>query len=206
MIEYNRAELPVKKEDLLVWLSREVQQWVRVDGQLSYHVPTNQALYSVQAQAPQIDWRVGLLRVDQAYVIEPNDGRDGEAHFLPLFEFEAIGLPNGLIRIVARCLSINPETPTGNWLARCLDTLWAEMLRVCTPSGTAGLQESMNVTERREAQSLLQQFDDAQENLRLVQERKAQYVQEVDIPLQLIKDEKHWIKQIAELEAALRSK
>jgi hypothetical protein len=133
VIEYNRAELPVKKDEVLVWLNREIQQWVWSDGHLSYHVPANEALYSIQAQSPQIDWRTGILRVDQAYVIEPNDGRNGEAHFLPLFEFEAISLPNGLERIIARCLTLESTIPTGKWLTKCLDTLWAELLRVCSP-------------------------------------------------------------------------
>jgi hypothetical protein len=44
---------------------------------------------------------------------------------------------------------------------------------------------------------------DARENLRLIEERKAQYVQEVDIPLQLIKDERRLKEQITEIKKKL---
>jgi hypothetical protein len=48
--------------------------------------------------------------------------------------------------------------------------------------------------------SLRRQLTQEQENLRLVEERKSQYVQEEDTPLQLIKNERHLLKRIAELE------
>ena len=58
----------------------------------------------------------------------------------------------------------------------------------------------------RQVASLLKQLDEAEENLRLIDERISQYVQEVDVPLQLIKDQRRlqrWIarlqRQIAEL-------
>ncbi len=59
---------------------------------------------------------------------------------------------------------------------------------------------------RRTVASLVKQLSEAEENLRLIDERIAQYVQEVDVPLQLIKDQRRlqrWItrlqRQIAEL-------
>jgi hypothetical protein len=58
----------------------------------------------------------------------------------------------------------------------------------------------------RQVASLQRQLSDAEENLRLIDERIAQYVQEVDVPLQLIKDQRRlhrWIvrlqRRIAEL-------
>jgi hypothetical protein len=58
----------------------------------------------------------------------------------------------------------------------------------------------------RRMASLVKQLSEAEENLRLIDERIAQYVQEVDVPLQLIKDRRRvqrWIarlqRQIAEL-------
>jgi hypothetical protein len=39
----------------------------------------------------------------------------------------------------------------------------------------------------RKVASLVKQLGEAEENLRLVDERIAQYVQEVDVPLQLIR-------------------
>jgi len=58
----------------------------------------------------------------------------------------------------------------------------------------------------RNVASLVRQLSDAEENLRLIDERVAQYVQEVDVPLQLLKDQRRlqrWIarlqRQIAEL-------
>ncbi len=50
-------------------------------------------------------------------------------------------------------------------------------------------------------QSLQRQLVEAEENLRLIQERKAEYVQTTDIPLQLIKDERRLEDQIADLQA-----
>ena len=58
----------------------------------------------------------------------------------------------------------------------------------------------------RQVASLATQLSEAEENLRLIDERIAQYVQEVDVPLQLIKDQRRlqrWItrlrRRIAEL-------
>jgi hypothetical protein len=48
--------------------------------------------------------------------------------------------------------------------------------------------------------SLHRQLSDAEENLRLIDERIAQYVQEVDVPLQLIKDQRRLQKLIAHLQ------
>jgi hypothetical protein len=45
---------------------------------------------------------------------------------------------------------------------------------------------------------------EARENLRLIEDRKAEYVLEVDVPLQLIKEERRWRDRIAELEGKLR--
>jgi hypothetical protein len=44
---------------------------------------------------------------------------------------------------------------------------------------------------------------EAQENLRLIEERKAEYVLETDIPLQLLKEERRKREQIEELERKL---
>lgn len=52
-------------------------------------------------------------------------------------------------------------------------------------------------------QSLNKQLAEAEENLRLIQERKAKYVLETDIPLQIIKEEQRLEAQIADLQARL---
>jgi len=54
-------------------------------------------------------------------------------------------------------------------------------------------------THARQAASLAKQLSEAEENLRLIDERIAQYVQAVDVPLQLIKDQRRLQKQIARL-------
>ena len=51
----------------------------------------------------------------------------------------------------------------------------------------------------RKVASLVKQLSEAEENLRLIDERIAQYVQEVDVPLQLIKDQRRLQKWIARL-------
>ncbi|MCX6030812.1 MAG: hypothetical protein NT169_16140 [Chloroflexi bacterium] len=52
--------------------------------------------------------------------------------------------------------------------------------------------------------SVVRQLAELRENLRLIDERKSQYVQETEIPLQLIKTEGRLKERIAELEARLR--
>jgi hypothetical protein len=54
-----------------------------------------------------------------------------------------------------------------------------------------------------ERASLERQLAEQRENLRLIEERKAMFVQETDIPPQLIKDERHTRQRIADLEQRL---
>lgn len=56
-----------------------------------------------------------------------------------------------------------------------------------------------------ERESLERQLKSARENLRLIGDRKAEYVLEVDVPLQLIKEERRLRDRIAELEAKLHN-
>jgi hypothetical protein len=53
------------------------------------------------------------------------------------------------------------------------------------------------------AESLKHRLAEAEENLRLIQERKSEYVQAADIPLQLIKDERRLVQTIDALRAQL---
>ncbi len=53
------------------------------------------------------------------------------------------------------------------------------------------------------AGSLRRELAEAEANLALIRERKSQYVLEVDIPLQLIKEEHSLLARIAELRARL---
>lgn len=55
-------------------------------------------------------------------------------------------------------------------------------------------------------ESLRRQLSEALENLRLLQERKAEYVMSTDVPLQLIKEERRLLERIEELEQAIGSK
>jgi hypothetical protein len=54
-----------------------------------------------------------------------------------------------------------------------------------------------------EITSLQRQLANAEENLRLIQERKSEYVSEEEIPLQLIKNERKLVERIAELRQRL---
>jgi nucleoside phosphorylase len=47
------------------------------------------------------------------------------------------------------------------------------------------------------------QLANARDNLRLIQERKAEFVFSTDVPLQLVKEERRWLDEIAELERRL---
>jgi hypothetical protein len=53
------------------------------------------------------------------------------------------------------------------------------------------------------ARSLLKELAEAKTNLELIRERKAEFVLGIDIPLQLIKEERRLLERIAELEAQL---
>ncbi len=54
-----------------------------------------------------------------------------------------------------------------------------------------------------DGESLRRQLAEAETNLALIQERKAQFVLEVDVPLQLVKEERRLLARIAELETKL---
>ena len=83
--------------------------------------------------------------------------------------------------------------------------LWGEAPRPA-PSITheAPLPIQREQLSREDRESLERQLQSARENLRLVAERKAEYVQETDVPLQLLKDERRLRDTIAQLEATLR--
>ncbi len=61
----------------------------------------------------------------------------------------------------------------------------------------------MSSASREDLSSLRRQLAEARENLRLIQERKDQYVLSTDVPLQLVKEERRWLDRIAELEQRL---
>ena len=55
------------------------------------------------------------------------------------------------------------------------------------------------------AESLRRQLSEAEGNLVLIEEKKSTYVLEEDVPLQLIKNERHLRARIADLKAQLAS-
>jgi formylglycine-generating enzyme required for sulfatase activity len=59
------------------------------------------------------------------------------------------------------------------------------------------------VTDLPDKDSLQRQLAEAHENLRLIQERKAEFVLSTDVPLQLVKEERRLLDVIAELEQQL---
>ena len=63
--------------------------------------------------------------------------------------------------------------------------------------GGGGREEDAEVASPR------RQLEVARENLRLIEERNAKYVLEVDVPLQLIKEERRLRERIAELKRKL---
>ena len=56
---------------------------------------------------------------------------------------------------------------------------------------------------KSEAESLKRRLAEAEENLRLIRERKSEFVQQTDIPLQLIKDERRLEQEIEALQTRL---
>jgi len=71
------------------------------------------------------------------------------------------------------------------------------------PADSAADPRRAGKRQEREMASRYIQLEEARENLRLIEGRKAQYVLEVDVPLQLIKEERRLRERIAELERGL---
>ena len=61
----------------------------------------------------------------------------------------------------------------------------------------------MSSASNEDLSSLRRQLGEARENLRLIRERKAEFVLSTDVPLQLVKEERRWLDRIAELEQRL---
>ncbi len=66
------------------------------------------------------------------------------------------------------------------------------------------LKEQIRQEGGRELESLRHRYDEARENLRLIEERKSSYVLSTDIPLGLIKDERRLRDELKELEKRVR--
>jgi hypothetical protein len=71
-----------------------------------------------------------------------------------------------------------------------------------TPGPTA-LDVGLSAQERA---SLERQLAELRENLRLVEERKSEFVEETEVPLQLIKNERRLRERVAEIEARLATR
>jgi hypothetical protein len=83
--------------------------------------------------------------------------------------------------------------------------LWSEAPRAApsTPIEPPQPIEGQPLSQA-DRESLERQLKSARENLRLIEDRKAEYVLETDVPLQYLKEERRWRATIAELEARLR--
>ncbi len=87
--------------------------------------------------------------------------------------------------------------------------LWESALRGEAPRAPAPPIEPPQPIGRgrlspEERESLERQLQSARENLRLIEERKSDYVLETDVPLQLVKEERRLKERIAEWERKLR--
>jgi len=61
------------------------------------------------------------------------------------------------------------------------------------------------MVDEAEIVSLRRQLAEVRDSLRLIRERKSQYVMETDIPLQVIKEERRLLGRIKELERCLQA-
>ncbi|HSD85073.1 MAG TPA: CHAT domain-containing protein, partial [Anaerolineae bacterium] len=82
--------------------------------------------------------------------------------------------------------------------------LWSEAPRTSAPPIEPPPPIERERLSKEDRASLERQLKDMRESLRLIAERKAQYVREVDIDLQLIREERRLRDKIAELETRLR--
>jgi hypothetical protein len=81
--------------------------------------------------------------------------------------------------------------------------LWGEAQPIEIAGPARGPTRSAGTLPPDEIASLQRQLKEAQENLRLIEERKAEYVLETDVPLQLLKEARHKREQIEALERKL---
>jgi len=85
--------------------------------------------------------------------------------------------------------------------------LWGEVPAQPAPIAPASSRSASALTSsltRDERESLERQLQSARENLRLIEERKSEYVLGVEVPLQLEKEERRLKERLAELETKLR--
>ncbi len=84
--------------------------------------------------------------------------------------------------------------------------LWGEVPAQPAPIAPASSRSASSLTSsltKDERESLERQLQSARENLRLIEERKAEYVLGVDVPLQIVKEERRLKERLAELEKSL---
>lgn len=117
---------------------------------------------------------------------------------LPGKDIQTRDLPSQTINIPVK---VNPaysvwQTVTRYW--------WVLVSIVLVVLGAVGLRKGY-LRPKPERRSPVDQLAEARENLRLIRERKSQFVMETDIPLQLIKEEQRLLKRIEELEQSATS-
>jgi hypothetical protein len=88
-----------------------------------------------------------------------------------------------------------------NQVAAQLASIEQQLAASGAAPGQTSSTANLSLAEQR---SLERQLTESQANLRLIEERKAQYVLETDVPLQLLKEESRLRQRIAELVARLR--
>ncbi len=78
-------------------------------------------------------------------------------------------------------------------------------MRPNAPWESLSTEESpiLDPDRRERIESLRHQLSEAVANLRLIEERKTQYVMDVDVPLQLVKQERTYRQEIADLQKQL---
>ena len=64
-------------------------------------------------------------------------------------------------------------------------------------------QEAKAIEREEDLLSFQRQLADARENLRLIEEREAEFALSTDVPLLLVKEKRHLLGRIAELEQQL---
>ncbi len=93
--------------------------------------------------------------------------------------------------------TVNADVPSGTGFVDLAGNC-AEMYKFSFTTGAEPTDKAWAVAQERA--SLECQLAELRENLRLIEERKTEYVQATDIPLQLVKEERRTRQQIAELE------
>ena len=130
---------------------------------------------------------------------------DGHAEFVGLLA-ATFGLETSTWPLIPLLLHPVSQLPTRLSILTALDatdaTTWPVVVqRLCAEAGKPAPTLSTSRPESRQHATWQRMLQNYRDSLRLIEEREAEYVLQIDIPLQLLREKERLLAKIAELEA-----